>query len=83
MSTSAAFTLAAISGASTRRGAGGSKLSTLSYGVSAAKCRRCKRAEGCQTPSFRMMPISSASASGRSAELPIAVAYDATRDSNG
>ena len=38
---------------------------------------------GLRTPSFRMMPISSASASGRSPDAPIAVPSEATRWPNG
>ena len=39
--------------------------------------------EGRRTPSLRMMPISSASAAGRSPELPMAVASDGISDANG
>jgi len=44
---------------------------------------RSMRALGSRMPSFRMMPISSARAAGRSAEVPMAVAREGTREAKG
>ncbi|MNE13768.1 hypothetical protein D3C80_1066160 [compost metagenome] len=48
-----------------------------------AKCRLSMRTVGRRTPSLRMIPISSASAAGRSPELPSALASDGTMCSKG
>ncbi|MCY1247492.1 hypothetical protein D9M72_608290 [compost metagenome] len=67
----------------TRLPTSGSLISWVSKGVFAAKCRLSMRRVGMRTPSLRMVPINSARAAGRSPELPMAVASDGTRWSNG
>ena len=74
----------ATSGFSTRSPLSASlRLTRVSYGVSLAKCSESMRCVGLRTPPLTRMPISSASAIGRSADAPSVVAYDGTSESNG
>ncbi len=71
VSTRATRSVRATSGRITRSPVISSSVITVSKGVPSANLKRSKRPVGSRMPSLTMMPMRSASAAGRSPELPI------------